>query len=216
MSLRRCLYLAGRLTMLMFVTLPPPSPSSVYVMRVVAWKKSRLTNHWGHQKSVIQERWSLFLPALAAIVEEGEAHSRERGLQLLSTFLLKCSAITLNSTGIGRLLQESVFPILQYLPNPAPEYESARLLRAAYRVLMQLARAELEPQSPFRRRLLDRVIRDGILANYHHTTQSAVIIEILMDNAAEAVSLLGVLCVKHIKVSNWCYSTRVDLVLISI
>ena len=195
--------------MQMFVTMNslllsyPPPGRKAYVCEHV---DENISNGKYYQESLIQEQWPLFLPALVATIEETEPHIRERGLQLLHTFLLKCTANTLSSTGIGRLFERLVFPITQYLPSLTPEHKSARLLRAAYQVLLQLARADPEPQSPARRRLLDKLMRDGIIASYFHASQYAIVTEILMHNAAEIVSLLGVLCVTHLRVRIACGS----------
>lgn len=143
----------------------------------------------------------MFLPVLLALVEDHETRVREKGLATLATFLSKCTLKTLRVTGIGHLFEEAVFPTLLFLPNLTPEQDSADLLRLAYPALLQLAEADPDPQSHQRRRLLDRLIRDGIMAGYLHASQYATIVQVLMRNMATTVSCLGIFSVKHLQVT---------------
>ncbi|KAL3960498.1 hypothetical protein ACCO45_005615 [Purpureocillium lilacinum] len=72
---------------------------------------------------------------------------------------------------------------------------------------MQLAQADPDPEHPLRRRILDKVLRDGILEGYHHASEHVTIAEILMRNAAGIVSCLGVFSVRHLqsKPRSTCY-----------
>lgn len=165
-----------------------------------------IANKGCQQHDLIDEKWPLFLPALLAFTTDHDITVRERGLQLVSVFVHKCSPKTLRNTGVGDLLQDAIFPTLLSLPKLTPEPESAKLLRAAYPVLMQLAQADPDPEHPLRRRILDKVLRDGILEGYHHASEHVTIAEILMRNAAGIVSCLGVFSVRHLQVSHYLQS----------
>ncbi|PNY29990.1 Uncharacterized protein TCAP_00065 [Tolypocladium capitatum] len=182
------------------------SPRKLGMDNMPCWKQSDppVTSvfRWAVENastSLIAENWPLFLPVLLVLVEDHETHVREKGLATLATFLSKCTLKTLRATGIGNLFEEAVFPMLLFLPNLTPEQDSANLLRLAYPVLLQLAEADPDPQSHKRRRLLDRLVRDGIMAGYSHASQHATIVQVLMHNMAAAVSCLGIFSVKHLQ-----------------
>ncbi|KYK61912.1 hypothetical protein DCS_03057 [Drechmeria coniospora] len=170
-----------------------------------SWKQSNppVTTlfHWAVKNAdnhTVASQWPLFLPVLLAFVEDQETKVKETGMEVLAVFLQKCTLKTLNSSGIGKLLEDAVFPNILSLPSLTPEEESARLLRLAYPVMIQLAKADPNPFSTQRRRVLDRLIREGIMASYFHASQYPMIVQILMRNAADVVACLGVYSVKHI------------------
>lgn len=125
---------------------------------------------------------------------------RQRGIDILNVFLTKCPVDILRSSGIGTVFQESVFPSLMFLPTLTPELESAALLRSAYRTLLMLALADSDPAAKKRRALLDKILRDGVLAGYFHASQHMRVVEVLMQSAAQVVEKLEIYAVKHLQV----------------
>lgn len=127
---------------------------------------------------------------------------RERGLEILVLFLTKCPANVLLSTGIGSIFEEAVFPTLMFLPTLTPEDESIRLLRLAYRALLLLAGVDhgCDNYNQRTRRLLDRILREGVLAGYHHASENIRLVQVFLETAAAIVDGLGIFCVKHLQV----------------
>lgn len=142
----------------------------------------------------------MFLPVLLTLIEDQEVSGREAGLRILSTFLQKCPSEILLSTGLGTLFEDAVFPLLLFLPDSVESQHSESAPCLAYDVLLQLARVDRGPRLLRRRRLLDRLIRDGILAGHLNTSAHAVVIEALMRYAAAAVDCLGIFAAKHLQV----------------
>ncbi|PHH58941.1 hypothetical protein CDD81_4070 [Ophiocordyceps australis] len=157
---------------------------------------------WSVEKAnaaLLSQEWPLYLPVLLALIENSQLTVRTRGLDILVTFIQKCSHNTLFSTGISRVLEDAIFPTLFFLPSLTPEHDSAILLDLAYTALLKLAAADSNPQSHARRRLLDRLIRHGIMAGYLHGSNYPAVVKVLMRSATAAISLLGFSAIKHIQ-----------------
>ncbi|UNI20373.1 hypothetical protein JDV02_006467 [Purpureocillium takamizusanense] len=163
------------------------------VMTIFGWAVEKANN------TLVDEKWPLFLPALLAFTTDYDAMVREKGLRFVSIFLHKLSARILKKSGVGDLLQDAIFPTLLSLPSVTPERQSAMLLRAAYPVFLQLAEADPDPNHRFKKNVLDKVLRDGILQGYYHAVEYATIVEILLHSAASVVSCLGLSSVRHLQ-----------------
>ncbi|KAH7163633.1 hypothetical protein B0J13DRAFT_580686 [Dactylonectria estremocensis] len=151
------------------------------------------------EPSLIQEHWPLFVPVLLALAEDESNNVKPRGLETLALFVEKCPTQVLHTTGIDRIFEDSAFPALLCLPNLTPEAESNKILVPAYDVLIRLAKTHQRPQSLSRRRLLDKLLREGVFAAYLHSPEYARLVEILMENTASIVECLGIYSVKHLK-----------------
>lgn len=125
---------------------------------------------------------------------------RTTGLDILTTFLDKCPGKILQSTGIGQVFQDAIFPSLMFLPSLTPEDESIRLLQPAYRALVSLAEKEPDVNNLRRRKLLDKVVRDGILAGYNYASQYISVVETLMRSLTMVLDCLDIYAIKHLNV----------------
>lgn len=152
------------------------------------------------QEALIHEHWPLFMPILLTISEDDETRTRISGLEIMSEFLDKCPAKILQSTGIGRVIQDAIFPSLLFLPSLTPEEESIRIMKPAYRALFTIAEKEQDKSSHTRRDLLDSIIREGILTAYDHASNYISVVETLLETLATAVNCLGIYAVKHLEV----------------
>ncbi|KAF4125338.1 Protein of unknown function (DUF2454) [Geosmithia morbida] len=117
----------------------------------------------------------------------------------MSTFLDKCPAKVLKSTGIGKVFQDAIFPSVLFLPSLTPEAESIQIMQPAYRALIILAEKDPDTSSPTRRLLLDSIIREGILTAYDHASSYIHVVETLLRTLATVVNCLGVYTVKHLQ-----------------
>ena len=160
--------------------------------------------------SLVAREWPLFVPALVTLAEDQAAMIRVKAMKLLSTFLYKCPHRTLHATGLDSVFESALFPSLLFLPSLTPEEESAQLLRATYYVLLELARTYQDSDISRRRRLLDAIIRDGIMTNHRLAGGYSRINEVLMEIIPHAVNELGLHCSKHLPVS---FTTRASWML---
>ncbi|KAF7545837.1 hypothetical protein G7Z17_g8870 [Cylindrodendrum hubeiense] len=158
----------------------PPKTSSWKAL--APWAISTL--RWAvdaSEPSLIKDHWPLFTPVLLALAEDESTDVKSRGLEILALFVGKCPAQILQTTGIGLIFEDVTFPALLYLPSLTPEQESTKLLVPAYDVLIRLAETHQPSQSLNRRRLLDKLLREGVFAAYFHASQYARLVQILME-----------------------------------
>lgn len=141
--------------------------------------------------------WPLFIPVLLTLADDNSTSVRRRGLVILKKFLDKFPNKILNQTGLNKVFEDTVLPTLSYLPSITPEEESVQLLGPAYAVLRRLA-AKLSGEK--KNKLLDRVVREGILLGYFHAKEYVRIVEVLCREMGEVLVEMGVNAVKHLKV----------------
>ncbi|KAK8144705.1 hypothetical protein G3M48_005475 [Beauveria asiatica] len=183
----------------------PPPPAGFHAQKA-AWKEAGphiiTLFDWAVQASeptTIKKHWPLYVPVLVTLVEDDDVAVRQRGVEILDVFLTKCPAEVLRTSGIDAVFRESVLPSLLFLPTLTPESDSVALLRAAYRALRTLALAADDPADGKRRALLDRTLREGVLAGYFHASQHIRVVEVLMQAAAQIVEALQIYAVKHLQ-----------------
>ncbi|KAF1733951.1 uncharacterized protein CRV24_005483 [Beauveria bassiana] len=183
----------------------PPPPAGFHAQKAT-WKEAGplivTLFDWAVQASeptTIKKHWPLYVPVLVTLAEDDDVAVRQRGLQILDVFLAKCPAEVLRTSGIDAVFRESVLPSLLFLPTLTPEAESVVLLRAAYRAVRTLALAADDPADGKRRSLLDRMLREGVLAGYFHASQHIRVVEVLMQAAAQIVEALQIYAVKHLQ-----------------
>lgn len=148
-------------------------------------------------EDTVTQNWPLYVPVLVTLCEDADLSIRATGLRSLSAFLGKCPARILKNTGIDAVFEKTVLPSLSFLPSLTPEDESLMILRPAYDALLQLGKMD-----EGERKLLDRVMREGILAGYEHANEYVKIVEELMKISREVVQALGINAVKHLPVSD--------------
>lgn len=153
------------------------------------------------QESTITESWPLFIPPLLTLLDDPKTSIRTRGLKTLSSFLPKFSAKLLKQTGLGQVFEEAITPTLTYLPNLTPLEESVQLLGPAYGALYALADAQYSPEETEQKmKFLDRVMRNGVLRAYNHSSEHVQIVGILIEEINVLVKKMGIYAVKYLKV----------------
>lgn len=142
------------------------------------------------------------MPVLVTLIEDADIRFRQRGLESLSDFVHKCPPRILRSTGVDVVFEKAVFPSLMFLPSITPEAESLTILRPAYAALIQLGELDCDPDDDGkpRRGLLDRLLREGVLAGYAHANEYIRIVEELVNTLQVIISKLRVHATKHLQV----------------
>ncbi|TFA97521.1 hypothetical protein CCMA1212_010768 [Trichoderma ghanense] len=150
-------------------------------------------------QAAIARHWPLFLPILLSLAEDINTTVRAKGLKILLLFLDKCPPKTILSAGVDNVIQDAVFPTLLFLPDTTPESESLQLLYPAYKVLLRVAQLDPDAKSVRRRKLLDKLLRDGVFTGHFHASQHVRIVKVLMDVIKDIVSCLGPFSAKHLQ-----------------
>ncbi|CCC11066.1 unnamed protein product [Sordaria macrospora k-hell] len=124
-------------------------------------------------ETTITKSWPLFIPVVLTLADDNSTYVRKRGLVILGEFLDKFPSRILSDTGLNKVFEDTVLPSLSYLPSITPEEESAELLGPAYAALRYLA-GKLSGEGK-KNKLLDRVVREGILLGYFHAKEHDII-----------------------------------------
>lgn len=139
-------------------------------------------------------------------MDDPDTEIRARGCELLSKLLEITPSRLLEQTGLGDVFEDAVMPTLLYLPSLTPVEESLRLLSPAYDALYALADTRFSPDSasPEKLKLLDRIMRQGVLRGYFHTMENVRIVEVMIQQMGSVVKKMNFHAVKHLKVKCHC------------
>ncbi|RDW69699.1 hypothetical protein BP6252_08719 [Coleophoma cylindrospora] len=152
------------------------------------------------EETIVTESWPLFIPPLLTLIDDPKTSIRTRGLETLSSFLPKFSTKLLKQTGLGQVFEEAITPTLTYLPNLTPLEESLQLLGPAYNALYALADAQYSPEETGpKMKFLDRVMREGVLQAYSHSSEHAQIVELLVKETDILIKKMEIHAVKYLK-----------------
>ncbi|KAI0134985.1 hypothetical protein F4814DRAFT_6008 [Daldinia grandis] len=187
-----------------------------YAATVFAWAVEHADS------SLLQAHWPLFTPVLLTLVDEpGPSAFKVRALGVLRAFWARCPVGLMQDTGLAEVFEHAVFPAVLYLPSLTPEDESLDILGAAYPVLIEMAgltvdqplvttgvgTAEEQKQTQksthqiteAQRRLLDKIIREGIMIGYHHAKEHVRLVGLFCETLVCIINGMGILAVKHLK-----------------
>ncbi|KAG8417842.1 hypothetical protein J3458_005301 [Metarhizium acridum] len=100
---------------------------------------------------------------------------------------------------MDQLFERTILPTLLLLPTVTPEKDSLTLLKLGYTAALQLATTSGDSHNANRRRILDLIVRDGILEGFRHAADYISVVDVLMQSVAKVVSCLGIFSIKHLK-----------------
>ncbi|OTA98107.1 hypothetical protein M426DRAFT_123417 [Hypoxylon sp. CI-4A] len=177
-----------------------------YAVTVFAWAVRHADT------TLLQSSWPLFTPVLLTLLDESQHTGlKVQALNILRGFWERCPAGLMRNTGLAEVFEQAVFPAVLYLPSLTPEDESLQILSAAYPVLIEMAgikypyaEGEQQHQPPPQftepqRKLLDKIIREGIMVGYHHAKDHIKIVGLLCEILTCIINGMGILAVKHLK-----------------
>ncbi|KAI1369391.1 hypothetical protein F5Y08DRAFT_352101 [Xylaria arbuscula] len=169
---------------------------------------------------LLQEHWPLYTPVLLTLLDEPQPTSLKlRSLTIFRVFWRACPDGLLSRTGLAEVFEQAVFPTVLNLPSITPEAESCDLLAAAYPALLDMAglenlddkrgaaaggSADVGPPesagfSEAQRKLLDKIIREGVMVGYHHAKQHVRLVDLLCQTLCRLMSGMGILSIKYLK-----------------
>ncbi|KAI1763161.1 hypothetical protein GGR53DRAFT_521153 [Hypoxylon sp. FL1150] len=184
-----------------------------YAVTVFAWAVQQTDSE------LLQKHWPLYTPVLLTLLDEpAPAALKVRALGLFRVFWKRCPADLMQQTGLAEVFEQAVFPAVLYLPSLTPAEESLKILGAAYPALVEMAGLAagsiddyvlpFECHSPdgggrqlteAQRKLLDKIIREGVIVGYHHAKEHIRIVGLLCETLAWIVNGMGILAVKYLK-----------------
>ena len=154
------------------------------------------------QETTVEANWPLVIPPILTLMDDESTECKIKGCELLTTFLGVIPPLLLERTGLGQVFQEAHMQCLSYLPSLTTEGESLQLLGAVYPTRLSLVHARFPGtgMSSGRTRVLDSIMRTGILRGFAHAGENVKIAELLVKQASFIVDGMGIESIKHLKV----------------
>lgn len=146
--------------------------------------------------------WHLFIPPVLTLLDDPSTPIRLSGMTALSELLDKVPPRMLEQTGLGDVMEEAMIPTLSFLPTLTPVDESLLLLHAAYDTLLKLTDVRFgdEKSRQKRQKVLDKLLREGVLHGMNHCHQNIEIIRLLLTVMEKLIHRMGIQTIKHLKV----------------
>lgn len=150
----------------------------------------------------MSSNWHLFIPPVLTLLDDPSTPIRLSGMTALSELLDKVPLRMLEQTGLGDVMEEAMIPTLSFLPTLTPVDESLVLLNAAYDTLLKLTDVRFvgENANQKRQKVLDKLMREGVLHGIDHCHQNIEIIQLLLTVMEKLIHRLGIRTIKHLKV----------------
>jgi tRNA nucleotidyltransferase (CCA-adding enzyme) len=149
-----------------------------------------------------------------------------RCLEVLSNNVVSCQSNILERTGIAKVFEDTLAPSMLLLPSLTPEKQSLEILGSlypAYRALVQASSSAGSSQVPadagklvslgpgrqsdtqrildqhkLRQAMLDRLLRNGILAGYIHASDYVHIAALLVSEMSCVIAMMGASSAKYL------------------
>lgn len=152
----------------------------------------------------MSSNWHLFIPPVLTLLDDPSTPIRLSGMTALSELLDKVPLRMLEQTGLGAVMEEAMIPTLSFLPTLTPVDESLLLLNAAYNALLKLTDVRFVggKASQKRQKVLDKLLREGVLHGIDHCHQNTEIILLLLTIMEKLIHRMGIQTIKHLKVCN--------------
>lgn len=176
-----------------------------YALDLLRWSLINLN------EKTIEQNWPWVVPPVLSVTDDFDIKYKAEGCRLSKLLLDQTSPSLLSRTGLGEVFQEAILPCLSYLPTLTPEEDSVALLSAAYPALLSLSRAlhdnaeekgknlSSPEDKPRHIKLLDTMVRKGVLAAYANCPENVKITEVLLNNLCNINKELGIETVRHLK-----------------
>jgi hypothetical protein len=195
------------------VTRPWKYAQDAAALDLLKWVVSTL-----HPK-LTEEVWPLIVPPILTLIDDWEVKYKQIGIGLLKDLLEQTPPALLARTGLSEVFEEALMPCLAYLPTLNTPEESVAMLSTTYATLLVLIQTRYPPSAPptsstrpslsdqqqsqpfpaQRTKMLDTIIRKGILYGYTTASEYPTIVTTLYTNLVLLLENLGIDSVKHIK-----------------
>ncbi|KAM0125933.1 hypothetical protein ACHAO1_010339 [Botrytis cinerea] len=173
------------------------------------------------------QAWPLLTTPILILLDSPSNSIRTHALRILPMLFSKMGDKLLQQTGLGDVFENTLHPVLLFLPSTTPVEETLKLLPETYKALSALCNAiwpskgdeeastgvttitinkaskhNTNPsKSPAQLRLafLDRIVRHAILPAYLHCQEIPSVVEILVVQIGIIIPEMKISGVKHLK-----------------
>jgi tRNA nucleotidyltransferase (CCA-adding enzyme) len=193
---------------------PWKEPGAQYVLELLGWSIGALS------RKEREANWHLLVPPILRMIDDMDAVWKSKGCRLLGLLLESLRqpssgnelskaankqdpANFLQRTGYHNVFADSLFPLFSYIPTLTPEPEAVPLFKEVLPTLTTLALLLPEESSKgsMRYGLLDKIMREGILAPLFHFPSLSAYPELasaLTAHIQVLVGHMGIDSVKHL------------------
>lgn len=149
-------------------------------------------------------------------------------LQVLCNHIVRCESTILERTGLTKVFEDSLAPNMHLLPSLTPEEQSLDILASLYPTYRSLVNASFPAHSSTalsssgtltsavpqrhstsrsrrtldqcntRQAMLDRMLRNGVLAGYIHASDHVQIATLLVSEMSRLITMMGVSSAKYL------------------
>ncbi|TGO23486.1 hypothetical protein BPAE_0130g00040 [Botrytis paeoniae] len=173
------------------------------------------------------QAWPLLTTPILILLDSSSNPIRIHALRILPMLFSKMGDKLLQQTGLGDVFENTIHPVLLFLPSTTPVEETLKLLPEGYKALNALCNAiwpskgdedastsvttiaikkpskhtTTPSKSPAQLRLafLDRIIRHAVLPAYLHCQEIPSVVEILVVQTGIIIPEMKIPGVKHLK-----------------
>jgi tRNA nucleotidyltransferase (CCA-adding enzyme) len=192
---------------------PWKEPGAQYALELLEWSIGALSRKEKEMK------WHLLVPPILKMIDDIDAAWKARGCHMLGILLnalrqpptadrsskkmgnTQTSADFLQRTGFQNVFAEALLPLFTYIPSLTPEAEAVALFKELFPTLTALALLlPLEhSKGSTRDDLLDKIVREGVLAPLAHFPTPSAYPELATTITSHLLSLLGNLGIGSVK-----------------
>ena len=139
-----------------------------------------------------QTHWPMIVPPIMTLLDETDTKNKILGCHLLENLLRTTPTAMLARTGLAEVFEQTVEPLLLYLPTLTPEEESIALLDAAYPALIAIVNARYPDGADQKRLKRLSLLLDQVLKSIGHVSDHSRLVSLLLVQVSEVVKLMGV------------------------
>lgn len=150
--------------------------------------------------SATDSHLQLLVPPILTLLEDHQVHTKQVGFQVLENVcsaLEKAASPMLGRSGLGKIFEDALAPNMLMLPSLTPEDESMLVLTRLYPCYRALIRATGSHDA--KHAMLDRMVRDGLLAGYSHASENRRISTLLLTELSIAIKMMGESSAKYLQ-----------------
>ncbi|EAT84128.2 hypothetical protein SNOG_08960 [Parastagonospora nodorum SN15] len=183
---------------------PWKDPGSQYVLDLLRWSIGAMS------RKEKEARWHLLVPPILKMIDDMDTTWKARGCHLLGGLLeslqqtAKFCGFPRATAGYHNVFAEALLPFFTYIPSLTPEPEAVQLFNELFPTLTALAL--LLPvesgKGSTRTGLLDKVVREGILAPLGHFPKPWAhpeLAAVITRHVPLVLRHLGIESVKHLR-----------------
>lgn len=170
---------------------PWKNPKNEYFLDLLRWSLRACS------EADVKQNISFLRPPIMELLLDTDLVWRARACELITLLIEAAPPTFITTHGYDSMFSSELFGFFSFLPTLTPEDESIALLKNVYPALIAICKATGSEE-----KMLDKMIRDGVLAPFHHFPTPNTypkLATLLLTEVAELLDLLKINSVKHLQ-----------------